>query len=141
MHKFVSPTLLNLNITLMRKKILFVVGILFGLMFLNAGLNKFFQYMPVPDNLPENMVKIFNALMEFKWLLPLIAVAEITGGVLFMIPKVRALGAIVIFPVMVGIVLTHLVNDPSGLLVALVLFAVNIWAIIENWGKYLVMIK
>ncbi|MDF1547788.1 MAG: DoxX family protein [Bacteroidales bacterium] len=125
----------------MKKKILFVVSLLFGLMFINAGLNKFFNYMPAPDDIPENMLKIMAAFMEIGWLMPLIAVAEIVGGILFIIPKVRALGAIIIFPVMVGIMLTHIVNSPTGLPIAITLFAVNIWVIVENWRKYLPMIK
>jgi putative oxidoreductase len=125
----------------MKKIILLIVSILFGLMFVNAGLNKFLNYLPAPPDLPENMVKLMAAMMEFGWLLPLIAVAEITGGILFMITKYRALGAIIIFPLMVGIMLTHIINDPSGLPIALVLFAINIWVIIENRKKYLPMIK
>lgn len=125
----------------MKKKILFVISLLFGLMFMNAGLNKFFNYMPAPDDIPENMLKIMAAFMEIGWLMPLIAVAEIVGGILFIIPKVRALGAIIIFPVMVGIMLTHIVNSPTGLPIAITLFAVNIWVIVENWRKYLPMIK
>ncbi len=125
----------------MKKKILFVVSILFGLMFINAGLNKFFNYIPVPADMPEKMMNAMKAMMELGWLLPLIAVAEIIGGILFMIPKYRALGAIVIFPIMIGILLTHLFIAPSGLPMALVLLAINLWVIIENREKYLPMIR
>ena len=125
----------------MKKKILFVVSILFGLMFINAGLNKFFNYIPVPADMPEKMMNAMKAIMEIGWLLPLIAVAEITGGILFMIPKYRALGAIVIFPVMIGILLTNIFIAPSGLPIALVLLAINLWVIIENRAKYLPMIS
>ena len=125
----------------MKKKILFVVSLLFGLMFINSGLNKFFNYMPVPKDLPENLIKIMTAFMEISWLMPLIAVAEIVGGLLFITNKYRALGAIIIFPVMIGIVLTHIINAPSGLPLALVLFAINLWVIIENREKYLPMVK
>jgi len=125
----------------MKKKILLVVSILFGLMFINAGLNKFFNYIPVPEDLPEKMMNAMKAIMEIGWLLPLIAVAEIIGGILFMIPKYRALGAIVIFPVMIGILLTNLLIAPSGLPMALALLAINLWVIIENRAKYLPMIR
>lgn len=125
----------------MKKKVILVVSILFGLMFINAGLNKFFNYIPVPADLPEKMMKAMAAMMEIGWLMPLVAVAEIVGGVLFMIPKFRALGAIIIFPVMVGILLTHLFIEPSGLPMTLVLLAINIWIIFENREKYLPMIK
>ena len=125
----------------MKNKIILVVSILFGLMFINSGLNKFFNYMPMPTDMPENMVKFMAAFMEFKWLMPLVALAEIVGGVLFMITRYRALGAIVIFPIMVGILLTHIVNVPSGLIMAIVLMAINLWVIFENREKYMPMIK
>jgi putative oxidoreductase len=125
----------------MKKKILLGVSILFGLMFINSGLNKFFNYMPMPKDLPENMIKIMTAFMEIVWLMPLIAVAEIVGGLLFMTNKYRALGAIIIFPIMIGIVLTHITAAPSGLPIALVLLAINLWAIIDNREKYMPMIK
>lgn len=125
----------------MKKKILFVISLLFGLMFINGGLNKFLNYIPVPDDMPENMVILMEALMSISWLMPLVAIVEIIGGVLFIIPKFRALGAIVIFPIMVGIVLIHTINEPSGLPMALVLLLINLWVIFENREKYLPMIK
>ena len=125
----------------MKKKIMFVVSLLFGLMFINSGLNKFFNYMPMPKDLPENMMKAMTGMMQVGWLMPLIAVAEITGGVLFITNRFRALGAIVIFPVMVGIILTHIFIAPSGLPLALVFLAIEIWVIVENREKYLPMIR
>jgi len=125
----------------MKKKILFVVSLLFGLMFINSGLNKFFNYMPMPKDMPESMMKLFGAFMEIGWLIPLIAVIEIVGGVLFITNKYRALGAIMIFPIMIGVLLTHITKAPSGLPIALILFAINVWVIIENREKYMPMIK
>jgi len=110
-------------------------------MFINAGLNKIFNYIPAPTDLSEKMMKVMAAFMEIGWLMPLVAVAEIVGGILFMIPKLRALGAIIIFPVMIGIILTHIFLEPSGLPLALVLLAINLWVIIENREKYMPMIK
>ena len=125
----------------MKNKILFIVCLLFGLMFINAGLNKFLNYMPVPKDLPESMMKVMGAMMQISWLMPLVGIIEITGGILFIIPRYRALGAIIILPVMVGIVLLNIFNAPTGLPIALVLFAINIWVIIENRAKYLPLIN
>lgn len=125
----------------MKNKILFVVSLLFGLMFINSGLNKFFNYMPMPKDLPESLLKLMGSFKEIGWLLPLIAIAEIIGGLLFIFPKYRALGAVIIFPVMVGILLTHIINVPSGLPLGIVLLAINIWVILENRKKYLPMIS
>jgi hypothetical protein len=66
---------------------------------------------------------------------------EVLGGVLFIIPRFRALGAVIISPVMAGIMLTHLTIAPEGLAVALALFAILVWLIIENKEKYLPMIR
>jgi putative oxidoreductase len=125
----------------MKNKIQFVLSLLFGLMFINGGLNKFFNYMPMPKNAPAEGMKDFAAMMEISWLMPLLATAEIIGGILFIIPKTRALGAIVIFPIMVGILLTHIFVDTSFLPVALVLAAILTWIMYENREKYLPMIR
>ena len=125
----------------MKNKILFVMSLLFGLIFINSGLNKFFNYMPMPKDMPENMMKVMAAFMQIGWLMPLIAVAEIVGGVLFITNKFRALGAIIIFPVLIGILLTHIIIAPSGLPIALVLLGIEMWVIIENREKYLPMVK
>ncbi len=124
----------------MKKKILFIVCLLFGLMFINAGLNKFFNYMPPPKDMPQNAMAMFGALLQIKWLIPLIGVAEVVGGILVMIPRFRALGAIIIFPVMVGILLTA-ISLAAGLPMVLVLWVVLIWVLIENSEKYLPMIR
>ncbi|MBS4042207.1 MAG: DoxX family protein [Chitinophagaceae bacterium] len=125
----------------MKNKILLVVYVLFALMFINSGLNKFFQYMPMPTDMPENAQKLFGAFMEIKWLMPLIAIVEIVGGLLFISNKFRPLAAIMIFPIMVGILLTHIINIPSGLIMAIILFAINAWAIYDNRAKYMHMIQ
>ena len=125
----------------MKNKILFVICLLFGLMFINAGLNKFLNYMPVPKDLPESMIKVMGAMMQIGWLMPLVGIIEIIGGILFMIPRYRALGAIIILPVMVGIVLLNIFNAPTGLPIALILFAINIWVITENRAKYMPLIN
>ena len=125
----------------MKKIILFILSLLFGLMFINGGLNKFFNYMPVPEDIPPEPLKDFRAMMEISWLMPLLATVEIIGGILFIIPRTRALGALVILPVMVGILLSHITVAPSGLPVALIMTAVLLWVMYENWEKYMPLFK
>lgn len=122
------------------KIVKFIVCLLFGLMFINAGLNKFLNYMPVPE-LTEVQQKTFGAFMQITWLMPLVAIVEIVGGILFIIPKTRALGAIVILPVMVGILVHHVFLDPSAVAMAVVLAAINLWVIIDNREKYLPLVR
>ncbi|MCB9261041.1 MAG: DoxX family membrane protein [Flavobacteriales bacterium] len=124
----------------MKNKILNVLSILLGLLMINGGLNKFFEYIPVPDDLPEAMVKLNASLMEISWLIPLVAFAELVGGLLILIPKTRALGALIVFPIMVGILMTSIINMPEGLPLTLILWAVLLWIIYENRKKYLALL-
>ena len=125
----------------MKNKIVNVLCILMGLLFINGGLNKIFKYIPTPDDMPENLRLLNEAFESIGWLMPLIAVVELLGGILFAIPKTRTLGAIVIFPVMTGILLVHIFNAPEGLPMALMLMAINLYVIFTNQDKYLPMIK
>ena len=124
-----------------KTKVLFVLALLFGLMFINAGLDKFFHYMPMPKDMPEKMMKAFGAFMEIGWLMPLVGLAELVGGILIIIPKTRALGALIIFPVLVGIVLTNIVQDKTGLPIALILSTILGWVMYENREKYMPMVR
>ena len=121
----------------MKNKIFNIVSVIFSLLLINGGLNKFLNYMPVPEDLPTELLNDNTALMEIAWLIPLVGIAEILGGILIVFPKTRALGALVIFPVMVGVLLTHIFVAPSGLPIALVIWAILVWIIYENREKYL----
>ncbi|NHE56516.1 DoxX family protein [Cyclobacterium plantarum] len=125
----------------MKNKMLLIISLLFGLIFINSGLNKFFYYMPIPEDLPEKVLQTMEAFNSIGWLNPLVGVVEILGGLFFIPKKSRALGAILIFPVMVGIIVHHLVVAPSGLAVPLVLFGILLWVIVENRERYLPMVR
>lgn len=118
----------------------FIVCLLFGFMFINAGLDKFFHYMPMPE-LSESMKKSFAAFEELSWIMPLVAAVEIIGGALFIFPKTRALGAIVILPIMVGIVLHNFTKATEGIAIALIFAVINLWILIDNRKKYEVLIS
>ena len=70
------------------KIVKFIFALLFGLMFINAGLDKFFHYNPMPKLTPEQM-KVYAAFGEIGWLMPLVGAVEVIGGVLFIFPKTK----------------------------------------------------
>lgn len=125
----------------MKSKILFVLCLLAGLMFINAGLDKFFHYMPAPKDMPEKMVKAGMAFAAIGWLMPLVGTIEILGGLLLILPRTRALGAIVILPVLTGILLANISIAPSALPITFALIAVVGWVIIDSRAKYLPMVS
>lgn len=108
-----------------------ILFVLFGLMFANSGLDKFLHYMPIPPLEPE-VLKVGEAFMSITWLMPLVGAIELSAGLLFLFRKTRLLAALMIFPVMVGIILHNAVYMPSGLLIAGVFFLINIWVLYEN---------
>lgn len=118
-----------------------VVFLLFGLMLINSGLNKFLYYMPVPEGLPEELVRDHAALMEISWLMPLVGVAEVLGGLLILIPRTRALGALIVFPVMVGMLFMHMTVAPQGLPMAAMVWAILIWLMVDHRRNYLPLIR
>ncbi|MGF1637839.1 MAG: DoxX family membrane protein [Cyclobacteriaceae bacterium] len=120
----------------MQNKILAVLCVPFGLVMVNSGLNKFFNYMPMPD-MTEEMMQCIGEFVTIKWFFPLVAIVEIIAGTLIVFPKTRALGALLILPVMVGIFVHYLVYDLPSIGMSLVFLAINFWAIIANLKKYL----
>lgn len=113
----------------------FIIFLLFGLMFINSGLNKLFHYIPTPE-LSEEMTKIDQAFSTISWLLPLVGIVEIIGGILSTIPRTRALGMIMLFPIMIGILCQHIYYAPEGLIFAGIFFVINLWGLFDNKEKY-----
>jgi len=69
--------------------------------------------------------------------MPLVGAIEVIGGLLVLIPKTRTLGAIVILPVMVGILAHNLTVAPAapGIGIAVVLLVINLWILFDNKHK------
>lgn len=113
---------------------------LVGLAMVVFGLNKFLNFLPMPE-MPQAAQEMFNHFMGIGWLMPLVAIAEIVGGILLAWPKTRALGAIVLFPIIIGIVAHHfhmgdLIQGPVPLFLLVIL-----WAILDSKDQYMPMIK
>ncbi|WP_144282925.1 DoxX family membrane protein [Chryseobacterium echinoideorum] len=117
-----------------------IVFVIFGLMFINAGLDKFLHYMPVPP-MPEELQKINEAMTSLKWMIPLVGFIELLSGVLILFPKTRALGAVMIFPVMIGIICHNATFMPEGLIISGIFFLINIWILIDNKDKIKTLIN
>ncbi|MDA0357310.1 MAG: DoxX family membrane protein [Bacteroidetes bacterium] len=108
------------------KKFSNILSFPFGLFMLNAGLNKFLNYMPMPDDMSDAMKAFMEALLSVGWLVPLIAVVEIVAGLMILFPKTRLAGALAMLPISVGILLTNTITDTSGLAIGIVVFVLNI---------------
>lgn len=112
-----------------------ILSILFGVGMIIFGANKFFNFLPVPEMTPEQQ-EMFGAFGKIGWLMPLVAITEIVGGLLVLLPKTRAVGALVILPIVVGILAHHFHHDPAGIGAGAVFAVILLWILWENRGKY-----
>tara|TARA_B110000914_G_C15404454_1_gene418831 strand:- start:72 stop:446 length:375 start_codon:yes stop_codon:yes gene_type:complete len=123
----------------MKNKIFMGVRILFAIMMINSGLNKFFNFMPIPEMAaPGNLMGAFFAS---GYIFPLVAIVEIFAGALIITKKFNALGAVLMMPITVNIFLVHTVLDPAGFIMGLVLLLINLWILIENKEKFMPLLN
>jgi uncharacterized membrane protein YphA (DoxX/SURF4 family) len=119
----------------MKNKIFTGVRIFFGFMMVNSGLNKFLNYMPIPE-ITESAEALMGALDASIYVFTLVAIVELLAGGLIITKKYNALGAVLMMPVTVNIFLIHTVLNPTGIILSLVLLLINIWILIENKSKF-----
>lgn len=95
----------------MNKKMIFtIVAGLLAFLMVFSGANKLFHFMEIPPpKSAEGMA--FMMGMFGSYLGTFVAIVEIIGGILVVIPKTRAVGALVLLPVVVNILLFHLAHD------------------------------
>jgi len=118
----------------MNSKIFMVVRILLGLFVLAFGLNKFLDFMPMPEVSAEAGA-YFGALTSAKTMV-LVGIVEIVTGLALILNKYGALMALILMSVAVNAVLFHATLDPGGIGGAAVLLVLNIAVIIGYKDKY-----
>lgn len=118
------------------KKIIPAIYLLFGFTFVYAGLYKFFPALPVLPFIEGVQRRVIAAFCDVPWLMPLLATAEIAGGLLMFIPRTRAFAAVMLLPVIAGIVLHNITVDPVTLPVALAVALTEVWILYRNRDKY-----
>ena len=120
-----------------------IARILMGLVFLVFGLNGFLQFIPQPkDAMPEGAMAFFGALMNTGYMLPLIMGTQTIVGVLLLTNRFVPLALALIAPVIVNIVAFHAFLAPSGLVVAGVVAALELylaWSYRKAYRSMLVM--
>lgn len=102
--------------------------LLLGLVFLVFGLNGFFHFIPQPkDAMPAGAMDFFGALMNTKYMIPLIFTTQTLGGALLLVNRFVPLALALLAPVVVNIMLFHIFLAPSGIPVAAVVLALELY--------------
>ncbi len=104
----------------MKDKVEMVIRLLIGLLLLNSGMNKFFQYMPMPE-MSEEAMALITTLMHAKYMMPSIAIVEIIGGGLLIAGRAIPFALIILAPVAYNNFFLHLELDRARLMVGIFL--------------------
>jgi hypothetical protein len=109
----------------MKEKVIIAMRFILGLMMVNAGLNKFFHYMPMPE-MTEQAGALMGAFGASGYMFPMIALTEIIAGLMLLSKKYTAMGAMLMMIITVNILLFHIFLDTTGLIMSIVLVVFNI---------------
>jgi putative oxidoreductase len=111
-----------------------IPAILLGLLFAGFGIAYFLKLMPAPKDLNADEVS-FMTLFGSTGYLTFVKVCEVVFGILLLIPRTRALGLILIAPIVVNIACYEIfIHKGAGIGVALLVL--NALGIFLNKEKY-----
>lgn len=104
-----------------------IVRVLMGLAFFVFGLNGFLNFIPQPETpLPEGAMAFAGALMK-TYMMQLIAVTQLVVGALLLANRFVPLALVLIAPFLVNAVAFHIFLERSGLVMAGIFAALEIY--------------
>ena len=116
-----------------------IPAIILGILFVAFGLAFFFKLMPEQPNLNDNEKSFFGLFMTTGYM-TFVKVLEVAFGILLLVPKTRALGLILIAPIIVNIAAYEfLIHKAPG--IGLALLVLNAFGIYLNREKYMSIIS
>ena len=105
-----------------------IARVLMGLAFFVFGLNGFLNFIPQPETpLPEGAMAFAGALMKTGYMMQLIAVTQLVVGALLLANRFVPLALVLIAPFLVNSVAFHIFLEPSGLVMAGIFAALEIY--------------
>jgi hypothetical protein len=110
----------------MKARIPSIARVVLGLVFFVFGLNGFLHFIPQPPP-PEGAAAFFGAMMATGYFIPLLKSVEVIAGALLLANRFVPLALTVLAPIVVNIVFFHAFLAPSGIAVALVVLALEVY--------------
>lgn len=104
-----------------------IARVLLGLIFLGSGLFGFISHFAFPPDIPERLHTFVTGLAASIYFLPFLKGTELTCGILLVTGAFVPLALTVLAPIILNIFLTHLFLAPSGVPLALVIGALEIY--------------
>lgn len=103
-----------------------IARVLLGLMFLLFGLNGFLNFIPVPKDIPENIMRVSGALMEGGFF-SVVSAVEVLVAILFLINRFVPLALALLAPIIVGILTFHIKMQPATIVPGIVVAVLELY--------------
>lgn len=118
-----------------------IVRVLLAAMYLFASVSYFIKYMPEQPKMTTEQMTFMSGVMAAVYLMPLIKITELVGGILLLFGRTAPLGALIIFPVTLNIFLYHAYLGPKDLPMVGVMLIFNLFLFYAYRQKYLPIIS
>src|SRR5215831_12969450 len=89
-----------------------IARVLLALAFLLFGLNGFLNFIPVPKDIPQDIMTVSMALMKAGYM-NVVSVVEIIVAVLLLMNRFVPLALTLLAPILVGILTFHIAMQPA----------------------------
>lgn len=111
-----------------------------GFIFFLAGLNGFLNFMPAPTSLPKGATDFMVAMVQTGYFLKLLAGTQLVAGALLLVNRYVPLALALLAPVIVNIVAFHVFLLPSGIVMAALVFVLELHLAVTYRTAYRAML-
>ncbi|MBS0615672.1 MAG: DoxX protein [Verrucomicrobia bacterium] len=117
-----------------------ILRILYGAALITFGLNGFFGFLPIPEK-QGFALEFMTTLHHAGYVFPAVASIMLLSGTLLLLNRATLLGLFLMLPVSFNIFFFHLLHDRAALVVAWLLFALNMFHIFRHKQTLKLLLK
>ena len=107
-------------------RIIPIARVLLGLVFVVFSLNYFLHFLPDPKGVPAGAMAFAGAFVTSGFM-TFIKVIELASGLALLANRFTTLALALLAPIVVGITVFHLLLEPAGLPIALLVLALEVF--------------
>ena len=122
------------------KRIVQILRYLFAAFYIFSALGYFFGFMPLPkmDGMAQQLI---DAMVSSGYLMTLIKLTELAGGVLLLFSVTGPLALAVLAPVTLNIFLFNLILNPTQLILGLIMLIIHLVLVWNFREKFMLVFR
>src|SRR6185295_10111318 len=103
-----------------------IIRVMLGLMFLVFGLNGFMNFIPMPKNIPPEIMNVMGALVKAGYM-SVVSGAEVLIAVMLLTNRFVPLALALLAPIIVGILTFHIYLAPATIVPGIVVLVMELY--------------